>query len=209
MMMMMMMMMMMIWYTKQGGSRRQRHSSETPLQRRSCPTVARSCSMLLGLSVLRQTARRTPRRVQAQTSLVKQHCGLTADCSWLYAKSFEFDVIISHNASSCTLLDWKKTQNVRKSGNLGFEGRSAWYLCLYQLSFLNLQHVAIPLNFAITSCQHEVEWESCSKLDGCLWCFCCFNLVPREFWRDQFISIPLSWCLHRDCQLGQALTAVH
>lgn len=71
-------------YTKQEGARRQRHSSE--MFRNSIATkLSDSCSMLLGFFfVLRRTARRTARRVQAQTPLVQQHCGLTVDCSILF-----------------------------------------------------------------------------------------------------------------------------
>ena len=63
---------------------------QTPL-RRNCQIVARCCSVF---SVLRRTARRTARRVQAQTPLVQHHCGLTADCFEFHVNWFEFDVIL-------------------------------------------------------------------------------------------------------------------
>ena len=66
-----------------------------------------SCSMLLGFSVLRRTALRTPRRVkalQAQTAL-GQHCGLTVGCSMLFLIARQLVGIWCHTPNAHSLTD--------------------------------------------------------------------------------------------------------
>lgn len=132
-------------YTKQEGARRQRHSSE--MFRNSIATkLSDSCSMLLDFFfVLRRTARRTARRVQAQTPLVQQHCGLTVDCSILFRISRQLVRIGCHtpNAHSPTEKDPPNQDRIdRMSEKVAFW---AWQIDQLDAS-MSLQHVALPCN---------------------------------------------------------------